>query len=174
MQGFEAKHPPFWLSFLVCAALVGVMSYLRLATEHMAGPSLGLALLACLWNRERSLLWGMALIFTGVVVYRLFGMPPAEVGNASTAASQWYRWELMMSMLANIWIIAVVVHLFIGLHDRLESRNATLEVANAFLESTNRELRAREKQISQQHDEIVAKQRQIETMSKELAERHGG
>jgi hypothetical protein len=174
MQGFEPKRPPFWLSFFVCAVLVAVLTYLRLATDRNIGPTLGLALLACLWNRERFLLWGMALIFTGVVFIRLFWMPPHEVAStAATVSRDWYRWELLSSMLVNIWVIAAVVHLFIGLHERLERRNATLEVANAYLESANKELVARAKQISQQHDEIVAKEKQIEVMTRELAERKG-
>lgn len=154
MQGIETKRPPFWLSCVICLILTGGLVYLRLSADTLAGPALGLALLICLWNRERSLLWVMTLIFTATIFYNMLFRTPKGVNSDGD------KWLLIMYMNINLWVITIVVHLFIGLHERLERRNATLEVANAYLESANKELKAKEKQI--------------ETMARELQSHRPG
>jgi hypothetical protein len=141
MQGLETKRPPFWLSCVICLILTGGLVYMRLAADTLAGPALGLALLVCLWNRERSLLWIMTFIFTATIFYNMLWRTPKGVDSDSA------KWIYITYMNINLWVITIVVHLFIGLHERLERRNATLEVANAYLESANKELTAKEKQI---------------------------
>lgn len=71
-------------------------------------------------------------------------------------------------MLANIHVVAAVVHGVLHYRDRLEAAKARLEMTNAELEASNEELASREEEISRQNEELQSQAEELEQQTEEL------
>jgi PAS domain S-box-containing protein len=160
----QRVRAPLWMWIMVCALMVVVMGYLRFITfpEQIVPLTFALPLLVCLWNRNLRLLWGMAAIFAGMSALKLGFTLPAE----SLTIGQ--RLTFMSMQLANIFIVAGVIHAVIRLTGRLEVTVAALEQSNAELEASNEELAAREEEISRQNEELQSQSEELEQQMEEL------
>ncbi len=153
-----------WWWYLVCAALVLGMGYLRFVVynEEFIPLTYALPLLVCLWNRSVRLLWGMTALFFAMVAAKfVLAMPDA-------AFSYKGPWVYGIMQLANIGIAAAVIHSVIRLTGTLEHTVTQLERTNAELEASNEELAAREEEISRQNEELQMQAEELEQQTEEL------
>jgi len=157
-------RPSFWLSLLVCLGLVAVMGYARLYLyrDHLVPMADGMALLICLWLRDRRMLWGMTLIFTAVAFIKVAFLLPLDQRDEP------HEWVAAAMLLFNIWLVAGVVHVLIGARQRLEEKNTALEAVNCELVASNEDLAARDEEISRQNEELQSQTEELEQQTEEL------
>lgn len=139
------------LSLVIFAAATGLMAWLRLVvfSDQIISLSYGLPLLVCLWHRDRCLLWGMAVAFTGIALAKEYVVMPQSD-------------PLGMGLhLVNIVVIGAIIHLVINLLGRLERQRADLELAN-------RELREREEEVSRQNEELQSQAEELHQQNEEI------
>ncbi len=160
----------FWLALLPCAALVAFFGYMRLAVfeDRLFPLSSGLPLLLCLWNRDLRLLYGMSAALTAITLAKFFAMMPDIPGSREEGI-------LLASQLANIWLVAFVIHGLLVARERILRKNEELELLNAELEASNEELAAsneelaaREEEISRQNEELQSQTEELEQQTEEL------
>lgn len=158
-------RPSFGLSLLICAALVALMAYLRLhlIRHEMVPLTYAVPLLICLWNRYRPLLYGMAVVFTGMTLLKCFVLLPVE-----TFGSAEYRLWAALMQLVNIWLFVGVLHLVIRHRERIEATSARLAESNQELQASNEELAAREEEITRQNEELQSQAEELEQQSEKL------
>src|SRR5437762_1433159 len=74
-----SARPPFHIALFACVLMVAVMAYLRLAVggAKVLPIAFGVPLVAAAWFRDRRLVWGMVVAFTGVSIIK-YGY---QVGN---------------------------------------------------------------------------------------------
>lgn len=153
---------PFWAWLLLGGLLVAAMVWLRLVLyPHRVVPlAYGLPLLIGLLHRDLRLHYGMAIAFSGVAIYKLFGLLPKTDPDFEIATSG--------LMLVNIWTVACVVHALIRAHQRMAYKRARLEQLNTELEASNAELVSREEEISRQNEELQSQAEELEQQAEEL------
>lgn len=158
-------QPPFWLATLLSIVLVVVVGYLRLVYFHsdIVPLAYGVPLLACLWHRYRSLLWGMATAFVVFTFIKILWVFPNDAAEAS------HKWSAFLLMLLDVLVVSAVVHGLLAYRDRLLRTNASLVLANAELSASNEELAAREEEISGQNEELQSQAEELEQQTEELA-----
>ena len=158
------RRGPSWLSWLVCMVLTGLSLYWRLVLyrDRMVPMADAVALLACLWVGSRRLLWGMALVFTVALVYKVLWILPAEHKN------ELREWAYICILLLNMWIVAIIVHCLLGARHRLEEKHAALQRTNGELTASNEELAAREEEVSRQNEELQSQTEELEQQGEEL------
>jgi len=155
----------FSIRIAVTLLLVASFGYLRLLLfpDRFVPLTYGLALLVCLWHRDLRLLYGMAVAFSAMACFKLFGfMAYSEV------LEPWYEWTATGMVLVNIWTVTAVIHALIALMNRLELKNQELQAANVALENSNQELMARDEEISRQNEELQAQAEELEQQTEEL------
>ena len=145
------------------------MFYLRLYLfrDRYITLTYGLALLICLWHRDRVLLWSMAAAFGAMSSYKAFFL-------VEGTHSSWDVIQLSMQ-LANTVIVASVIHLVLNLNRGLELRNAELEQANEELaardeeiSNQNEELQVQTEELAQQNEELQQQSEELQQQSEEL------
>src|SRR5690349_9292251 len=69
---------PLWVKVAICAALIGLMSAVRLGWwGHRVMPiAFGMPLLVFVWIRDRRLLWVTVAIFGATTVFKYFLFAP--------------------------------------------------------------------------------------------------
>ncbi len=165
------KRPPFVLSLLLSLVMIGFIAWLRLDIyeDRIVPISSGLPLLLCLWTRDRISLYGMAAAFTVISMVKIFWLMPEGLNPPE------YDYVLVVSQLANIWLVAGVIHAVLVAGDRIERDhdelgrlNFDLETANNELAASNEELASREDEITRQNEELQSQTEELEQQSEEL------
>lgn len=166
--GSRLDAGPFWAWLLLCGLLTVGMGYLRLVAfpGRMVPLAYGLVLLVCLLNRDLRLLYGMALAFSAIALFKIFLFLPRHAGAAGIEL--WDEWAAALMQLANIWVVAGTIHGLLSFQRRIEEKNAQLEMTNAELEASNEELAAREEEIIRQNEELQAQAQELEQQTEEL------
>jgi signal transduction histidine kinase len=153
--------PPFWASLLVCAFLVVVMGFLRLAIfRNIVLPvGYGVPLVISAWTRSRRLLWGMAIIFLAMTVVKFFFL----IGADSSGLEVMDTGPRLVSFgMIFVDLAAITVLVDVAMRNR-----RILEEQAVILSSRNDELSARREEIARQNTEL---QRQAEEL--DLRRRH--
>jgi len=163
--------PPFWVSVLLCSLCVGLIGWLRLVVfvENVMPLGASLSLLLCLWNRSAKLLYGMAALFTFITLFKVHSLMPC-IGIQSD------RHELLAEIqIAELWVLAGVLHgLIFAMANigekraKLEELNAELSESNGSLHSLNATLIAKEEEILRQNEELQSQTEELEQQSEEL------
>jgi signal transduction histidine kinase len=158
------ERPPVVISLLLSLGLIGLMAWLRLGvyTDRIFPLSSGLPLLLCLWTRDRISLYAMSVAFTVISMLKIFQVMPDE------ALLPDYEGALVASQLANIWVVAGVIHAVLSARDRIERKRDSLALLNVELETSNEELAAREEEITRQNEELQSQTEELEQQSEEL------
>lgn len=161
------KHPPFALSLAISVAWVTAMAYLQLVLYPNTAVPIGgvVALLVCLWNREKILLWSMSAALVGIAVFKIFWVLPFQPGPINPEDMSF---AFLLIQTSTILIAAGVIHAVIVLGERLRAQNASLEQVNAELEAANEELVSRKEEIGHQNEEFQAQTQELERQSEEL------
>jgi signal transduction histidine kinase/CheY-like chemotaxis protein len=159
----DAK-PPLWEAALICAAAVAFFAWMRLFvfSDRIFPLSVVLPLLLCLWNRNKGLLHTMAFLLSAVTTLKILVVLP-EGAYPSTN-----KWFWLLSELVNIWAVAVALHCFLSVRQRLDVKRHRLEVLNLELEQSNEELATREEEITRQNEELQSQTEELEQQSEEL------
>ncbi|HEU5123681.1 MAG TPA: GAF domain-containing sensor histidine kinase [Verrucomicrobiae bacterium] len=163
------RRPSGWLSVLIFLLATGSMFYLRLVLfgDRYITLTYGLALLICLWHRDRRLLWAMAAAFISMSSYKAFFLVKGTHGT----------WDIVqwLMQLANTVIMASVVHIVLNLNRSIEQRNAELEQANEELaardeeiSNQNEELQVQTEELAQQNEELQQQSEELQQQSEEL------
>lgn len=156
-----------WL--LICLLLTLAMGWLRLVVlaDRLVLLTYGLPLLVCLLNRDLRLLYGMSVAFTAMAFYKGLWLIPDP-------SSPGFTYGNVAMQLANIWIVAGVVHALVNALGRIEARNVELgrlndelAASNDELNATNEELSAREEEISRQNEELQSQAAELEQQTEE-------
>ncbi|MDX2080566.1 MAG: ATP-binding protein [Terrimicrobiaceae bacterium] len=156
------RRPPVALSTAVLAALTAAWIYMRLIWfgETVLPLTFVLPLLACIWSGRRWHVWTMALAFATAAIWKMggsFSAPPDE------------RLLRLGSILFNILLGAIVVHVLIVLRMRVESHLATITAQNAELEAQAEELSQQNEEIRAQAEELTEQNEELEAQSEESA-----
>lgn len=148
-----------WLIFIIAT---GLMIWVRifLFPHRFVALSYGLALLLCLWHRDRRLLWAMATAFVGVAAYKAFWLAPI-------AGEPPALFQLLMQVI-NIGVIAWVVHLVINLAERLQTKNARLAAANEQLQIRQDQITRQNEELQSQSEELAQQNESLQQQSEEL------
>lgn len=162
LEPLTGRRLAFWV--MISMALVVLYGYLRLYIYSSSFVPLtsALALLVCLAHRDLRLLWGMAIAFLSMGLYKaLFLVPPDAIrtGNQALFAGM---------QLSNTFITAIVIHVVIRLQQRLAATIVSLDESNTELEFSNEELAAREEEITQQNEELQSQAEELEQQTEEL------
>ncbi len=163
------RRPSGWWSVLIFLLATGSMFYLRLVLfgDRYITLTYGLALLICLWHRDRRLLWAMAAAFISMSSYKAFFLVKGTHGT----------WDIVqwLMQLANTVIVASVVHIVLNLNRSIEQRNAELEQANEELaardeeiSNQNEELQVQTEELAQQNEELQQQSEELQQQSEEL------
>ncbi len=131
---------PFLYSFFVCSFAVLLMGYFRFYAypTRFVAVTYSLPLLLCLWNRDKTFLWGMSVIFSVMAFIKLrFYMTPESAGTS-------FDFFAYAMMLLNIWIVAVIISYVITIQNRLEEKNEELLAERDKLSQSNTQLLGRE------------------------------
>jgi signal transduction histidine kinase/ActR/RegA family two-component response regulator len=169
--GRPTAPPPFWASVLICSVMVGLVGWLRLVVfvDHIVPLGASLVLLLCLWNRSVALLYGMAVAFTLITFFKVYGvMPHLEAkGSQHEVLAEIQIWEL--------WVLTVVLHGLLRAlasvrqkQRKLEEINAELGGQNAALQRLNAKLISNDEEISRQNEELQSQTEELEQQSEEL------
>ena len=143
--------------------MIGFAAVFRLGIyQHRVLPiAFGVPLVLFGWVRSRRYLWVAALAFFLITLIKFFlveSLGPDEGGPSLPLA---HRAIDAVMVSADMFLIAIVVHVLIGVQDRIERRNAELA-------ATNRELAAREEEIARQNEELQSQAEELERQSEEL------
>ena len=124
------------------AVVTSLIAVAAMAALHLwAFPSVplpvsyALVLLLALWHQNRRLLWINVALLSVIAGCKIADVLPYIHGVED--------WLLLAARLVNVFVIAGVLHIWIGAHRLLKQRKAEVELANAELETVNEELRAR-------------------------------
>lgn len=163
MTRFATGSRGFWAAVLLSALLVGVMVVLRLVVypDDLVPLSYTPPLLLALWHRDTRIMWVMALAFATVVIIKMAWVLPTSNLSPGT------HLVFASMQMTNIFVPAAVLHLVLGLDERLRKTSRTLEQTNHELNATNEELAAREEEINQQNEELQSQTLELE---QEMAE----
>lgn len=162
MSDQPEPRPSSVLAVALSAAAVGLLAWLHLVTfsDRLLPLTYALALLVCLWHRDRRILWAMTLGLAGVAwvkVYLVLEPDPL-----------WSQGGLLLVRLVNLVAVAATLHLWLRAASRLEARNRALEEARAELASQNAALAARDAEISEQNGELQEQAEELEQQKDEL------
>jgi signal transduction histidine kinase len=165
------RRPSRAVSLAVSAALVLLWGYIRLvffADSHVPIAYV-LPMLVCLWTRDRQILWGMAATFAVFHTLKVFWiLPEGAISNS---------WAIYLSTLVNIGVVAVVLHLVIGLRARLEASLARVQAQADELQAQADELQVQGEELAQQNEELSQQGEELAQQNEELqsqAEEIGG
>jgi signal transduction histidine kinase len=158
------QAPPFALSLILSLGIIGLMAWLRLSVynDRVFPISTGLPLLLCLWSRDRFCLYLMSAAFTATALVKILWLTPAGVNTPQ------YEQLLIGSQLANIWLVAGVIHAILAALDRIERKNDELSQLNVELETSNEELAASNEEIAAREEEIMRQNEEYQSQSEEL------
>lgn len=159
------KRPSWSASLVVCTVLVAIMGWLRLSVlaDDVVPLAFGLPLLACLWTRNRLLLWLMVVALAILSLVKFAWVISPE--DALDAGGVFLAQSLVV---CELLLLAGVIHLFINAQDRLDERNRLLARVNADLAAANQSLAAREEQIMRQNEELVSQSEELRQQTEEL------
>ncbi len=155
-------EPPMWVKLAVCAAVIGVMSVVRLVLyDHRVMPiAFGMPLVAFAWLRDRRLLWMTVGIFVAVTVYKYtFIMSVSDARGPGLSGHE--RFVDTSLVLLDLFVVAAVLHMLIGASNSLQQRHSELLASNT-------ELSAREEEIQRQNEELQSTTEELERQSEEL------
>src|SRR5258706_4378655 len=155
-------RPSVAVSWLIFVVATGLMIWIRLFLfpHRFVALSYGLALLVCLWHRDRWLLWAMASAFAGAAAFKAFWIAPNA--GEPPALFQW------LMQVINIGVIAWVVHLVINLAERLQTKNARLAAANERLQTGQEEITRQNEELQSQSEELAQQNESLQQQSEEL------
>src|SRR6478672_2027804 len=157
-----SDEPPMWVKLAVCAAVIGVMTAVRLGFfGHRVMPiAFGMPLVAFAWLRDRRLLWATVTVFALVTIYKYTFMVPVsdERGHPLSPGERLLDVSLV---LLDLFVIAAVLHMLIGASNAVRQRNRDLVASNP-------ELTAREEEIQRQNEELQSTTEELERQSEEL------
>lgn len=158
----KSDQVPMWIKLTVCALLVGIMSAVRLgAFGHRVMPiAFGMPLIAFIWLRDRRLLWGTVAIFVLVTIIKYAFVLPIE-DEMGHGLSPTERVVDVALVLVDLFVIAAVLHVFIG-------NSLALQQGIDDLAASNAELSAREEEIQRQNEELQSSTEELERQSEEL------
>src|SRR5688500_3397616 len=159
---FFTDEPPTWVKVSVCAAVIGVMSAVRLGIfGHRVMPiAFGMPLIVFIWLRDRRLLWFTVAIFALVTLIKyIFLLPVYDERGVPLGMPE--RTIDAGLVLLDLLVIASVLHILIGTAFTLRHRQAQLQASNA-------ELAAREEEIQRQNEELQSTSEELERQSEEL------
>lgn len=165
LQSVRIGTRRWWVAAGISVALIVAMVYLRIEIypHRMVPLTYALPMLIALWHCDRWLLWGMAVCFVAVSVYKVFLLLPAEYFDDG-----FQRLLYMMMQWLNIVIPAAVMHVVLDHRDALARSNHALATANRGLEASNEELASREEEVSRQNEELRSQAEELELQSEEL------
>ena len=130
-----------------------------------------LPMLVCVWTRRRAHLWGMAGVFTAMLLAKvLWVLPPGSLGDSSTSLA-------FAATLLNIGVGAIVIHLILQMRDRQDrdqerilQQNTQLRQQAEELQQQNEEIKAQTEELLQQNSEIESQAEELERQNQELQE----
>jgi signal transduction histidine kinase len=160
------EPPPVSVSLLLTLLLIGLTAWLRLGfyTDRIFPISSGLPLLLCLWTRDRVSLYAMSVAFTAISMMKIFHVMPDE------ATPPGYEGALVASQLANIWVVAGVIHAILSARDRIERKNDDLAAREEEIMRQNEELQSQTEELEQQSEELRQQAEEMEQQSAELSD----
>src|SRR5206468_12652988 len=124
-------RPSLAVKLAVTIAVVGVMVSMRLGLyAHRVMPiAFSVPLIAFIWLMDRRLLWITAGLFALATLIKYLVLLP--VYSQSGHVLPWHtRTTDAALVLFELLVVTFVVHVLIGVRDRLEGRNAELTAAN--------------------------------------------
>jgi signal transduction histidine kinase/ActR/RegA family two-component response regulator len=165
------QPPPLGIATVVIVALTAFWAWLRLGVfpEHFIPLTYVIPLLAAVWTRRRTHVWGMAAVFAACVAYKASrldtdGIPLNPAERLFVGAT-----------FINILIGATIVHVLIHFRGRLDeqrelvlAQNAELEAQAEELGQQNEEIRAQSEELAQQNEEINAQAEELARQNDEL------
>ncbi|MBI2512734.1 MAG: GAF domain-containing protein [Opitutae bacterium] len=160
-----APHPlNRGVSLAIFVGSVAVLYLVRLVwfRDTTISLSWGLPLLLCLWHRDRVLLWAMAATFVFLAAYKALYVLPHSRTVAVDVPTQ-----LLMQVI-NTLVIAVAVHLMLGLYARLERKRLVIEQANHELADRQEEIARQNEELQAQTEELAQQNRQIQQQAEEV------
>lgn len=162
MSGILQGRPSFYTGLLVSSAAVTALALLRFAAfpDNVVPVGYAAVLLLVLWHRDLRLLWGTVAACAALSLLRAWALP-MEGGSAVV---------FIAMHVANISIVAAVLHTVIISRRHLHAINASLEQSNTELEAANEELAAGEEQILQQNEELRNQAEELEQQTDELTQ----
>jgi predicted nuclease with TOPRIM domain len=160
------ERPSAALSVGIGLLAVGLMAHLTLYVfwDRYVALTYALPLLICLWHRDRRLLWSMSAAFSIMAGYEAFILMPQS--------PDFYN-ELQWGMeVANILVVASVVHKVLNLTERLKDANLELHNANIVLADRNQEITRQNGELQAQAEELAQQNEEIQVQSEELAQQN--
>jgi signal transduction histidine kinase/ActR/RegA family two-component response regulator len=164
MNSRVERHAPVWQVALVSVGFIVLMLWLRFVIypERIVPLTYALALLPSLWHRNRTIHWGLSLVFILMAMFKIHIAMPEELLSTATLWSFWAMQAI------NVLVVAAVVDAVNHYRSGLEAEQARLADANAELEASNEELAAREEEISRQNEELIQQTEELQQQSEEL------
>jgi PAS domain S-box-containing protein len=163
-RDFAAPPSPL-LGWSLAVALVAVWSIIRLVIfdEQIFPLSFVLALMVCVWTRDRVMLWSMAGVFTVVAAWKMLIVMP-DVLSTRVAV------ETFAATLVNILVGAALIHLVIALRERLERSLTDLSGAHEQISRQYHELEAQSEELAQQNEELQQQSEELAQQAEHLSQ----
>lgn len=161
---YQRRWPSALISLAIFVAAVTLMVWLklRLFPEHYIALGYALPLLACLWHKDRVLLWAMATAFLGMSALKAYEILPGQGQSERFEALQW------LMQLTNIVVVAATVHRILNLTDKLRGKNAQLWSANEELALRGEEIARQNVELQAQAEELLQQNEELQQQSEEL------
>lgn len=165
-DNLASERPPSRaVSIAVSAALVAVWGFVRLlAFETTVFPlTYAIPLLVCVWTRDRTALWCMAVVFAAFHTLKMFWLVPADLFSRAEI------WTNYGATLSNIAVAAVAVHGIINLRRRLEGTLAQVREQADELGAQGEELAQQNEELAQQAEELSRQTEELTQQGEELS-----
>lgn len=154
----ERARPPLAVALGGAILLVAATAWVRIAAfpEDVIPLTDGLALLTCLWHRDRRLLWGMTAAFIAIFWVKFHLVLPPD------SHPQDNFWLFLSMHLSTVLLLSWIL-------DGLLRGQVRTESLVASLTASNEELTAREEEITRQNEELQSQAEELEQQAEELA-----
>lgn len=158
---FGVEKPPRWAGVVICATLVLLWGWIRLALfpQFIMPLTFLIPMMVCVWTRDKACLWGMALCFLAMISAQIFWVMP-RVDH--------HDWVQYVATAVNIVVGAFALHLVLALRDRLDSSLSDLRASKDEITAQSEELAQQNEELMQQGEELNRQNEELEVQHEEL------
>ncbi|HEX4796330.1 MAG TPA: GAF domain-containing sensor histidine kinase [Humisphaera sp.] len=156
------RRPPEWVAATAGVAMLALMAWWRIGWAGRFSLPIGYGLMVVLIAlfRSRRVLWGSAIGYSALTIYKFFVLHPSTAPTAPFSVNG-YDAGAGVLVLVDLWLVTGVAHLWIKTREGLARQNVQLV-------GVNTDLSIREEEIARQNEELQSQTEELERQSEEL------